>query len=312
MPDVAANLDDDVSRLAAGRVWRPLTERDALRDAGEARRTLHLVLAGGLRLAAETPFGPHAVGEIPAPMLFDLRAAVGGAEGVCRADPFPGSSAAVIPAEEARRLLYSAGPDGSAFRRVALSSLTVALRTTLGSLASFFDPPSAAPAAPGPASPPAAEERPVDPEKAGALLDAAGLDPSLLPRLGLVARALRPGATLFTEGEPGDEAAIVAEGRLRVSLTIPGAGEEALAFLGPGEVVGEMSLLDDAPRSASVFSHDGPATVYVLSRNVFRQLLEGGEPEGAPLLAGITIVLARRLEEALKKAAGFRILSGPI
>ncbi len=285
---------------------------DVLRDAGEARGTLHLLLSGGLRLVAETPLGPHPVGEIPAPALFDLRAAVGGAEGVCRAEPFPGSSAAAIPVEEARRLLFSAGPDGSAFRRVALSTLTAALRTTLDSLASFFDPPPPGAAASRPPLPRPVVEKPVDPEKAGELFDAAGLDPSLLPRLGLVAREVQPGATLFAQGEKGDEAAIVAEGRLRVSLTIPGAGEEALAFLGAGEIVGEMSLLDDAPRSASVFSHNGPATVYVLSRTVFRQLLEEGEPEGAPLLAGITIVLARRLEEALRKAAGFRILSGPI
>jgi CRP/FNR family cyclic AMP-dependent transcriptional regulator len=313
MPAVTALLDDDVARLAAGRPRRPLSEGETLRDVGEARRTLCLILTGGLRLSAETPFGPHAVGELPAPVLFDLRAAVGGAEGICRANPLPDSRAAAIPVEEARHLLFSAAPDGAAFRRVALASLTTALRTTIGSLAAFFDPPAGPEAAPAePVISPPSEERPVDPERAGALLDSAGLDPSLLPRLGLVARTILPGAALFGEGEAGGEAAIVAEGRLRVSVTIPGAGEEALAFLGPGEVVGEMSLVDDAPRSASVFAHNGPATVYVLSRDVFRQLLESGEPEGAPLLAGITIVLARRLEEALRKAAGFRILSGPI
>jgi CRP/FNR family cyclic AMP-dependent transcriptional regulator len=312
MPAVTGLLDD-VARLAAGRPRRTLPEGETLRDAGEDRRTLRLVLTGGLRLSAETPFGPHAVGELPAPVLFDLRAAVGGAEGICRADPLPDSRAAVIPVQEARHLLFSAGLEGAAFRRVALASLTTALRTTIGSLAAFFDPPTGTGAAAEvPVVPPPADERPVDPERAGALLDAAGLDPSLLPRLGLVARTVLPGAALFGEGNTGGEAAIVAEGRLRVSLTIPGAGEEALAFLGPGEVVGEMSLVDDAPRSASVFAHKGPATVYVLSRDVFRQLLQSGEPEGAPLLAGITIVLARRFEEALRKAAGFRALSGPI
>jgi CRP-like cAMP-binding protein len=121
-----------------------------------------------------------------------------------------------------------------------------------------------------------------------------------------------PGATLFPAGSAGHESAIVAKGRLRVSVMIPGAGEEALAILGPGEIVGEMSLVDDAPRSASVFAHNGPATVYVLSRDVFRRLLDTGDEKGASLLSGIAVVLARRLEEALRKAAGFRILSGPI
>jgi hypothetical protein len=196
---------------------------------------------------------------------------------------------------------------------LALGSLTAALRAANGSLAGFFDPPAGEAAdAEEPATPPPVQEYPVDLEHAGALFDAAGLDPAILPSLGLVARTLMPGATLFAAGSVGEESAIVAEGRLRVSVTIPGAGEEALAILGPGEIVGEMSLVDDAPRSASVFAHNGPATVYVLSRDVFRRLIDSGDPKGAPLLAGIAIVLARRLEEALRKAAGFRILSGPI
>ena len=293
-------LLDDVARIASGRPVRPLAASEILHDAGEARRSLHLVLQGGVRLEAETPFGPHPVGELPAPCLFDVRVAIGGGEGVCRGRPLPGSRAAAIPVEEAHRLLFAPGPDGAALRRLALGSLTASLRTAIAARSGFFDPPAgSAPAAPEPVNPPPIEERPVDPEHAGALFDAAGLDPSLLPSLGLTARRLMPGATLF------------AEGRLRVSVTIPGAGEEALAFLGPGEVVGEMSLVDDAPRSASVYAHNGPATVYVLSREVFRRLLESGDEMGAPLLAGMAIVLARRLEEALHKAAGFRVLSGP-
>ena len=64
--------------------------------------------------------------------------------------------------------------------------------------------------------------------------------------------------------------------------------------------------------SADVFAHGGPAVVYVLTRAVFRELLASGAPEGAALLAGIGLVLTRRLEEAIKKAATFRILAGPI
>ena len=126
-----------------------------------------------------------------------------------------------------------------------------------------------------------------------------------------VARTVLPGAALLAAGERGEEAFLVAEGRLRVSLEIAG-GEEALAILGRGEIAGEMALVDDAPRSADVFAHGGPAVVYVLTRAVFRELLASGAPEGAALLAGIALVLTRRLEDAIRKAAGFRILSGPI
>ena len=308
-----ARPKDDTARISAGRAVRLFDGREALRDAGPSRGEVVLVTGGAVRLYAETPFGPHFIGHVPPPLLFDLRHAIGGAEGVCRAVPEAGAAGTVFPAGQARALLFDAGERGQAFRRVALSGLTTALRTTIASLSRFFDAPverGGTPAALRDAPP--VEEHPVDPEHAGALLEAAGLDPSILPALGLVARRLMPGATLAKAGAPGREAFIVAEGSLRVSVDIPGAGEEALAILRSGEIAGEMSLVDDAPRSADLYAHNGPAMVYVLSRDVFRRLLESGDPQGAPLLAGIAVVLARRLEEALKKSAGFRILSGPI
>lgn len=304
---------DDVAFLAAGRRSRTFDGRETLLDSGEARREVHLLTGGLARLFAETPFGPHLVGDIPSPFVFDLRHAVGGGEGVCRAVPAAGAAGFALPSGEARELLFDTGGAGCAFRRVALASLTASLREAITSLSRFFEaPPGTGVVAAGPGTPPPSEEHPVDPEHAGALFDAAGLDPVILPALGLVARTLLPGATLAAAGTRGEEAFLVAEGRLRVSVEIPGAGEEALAILRPGEIAGEMSLVDDAPRSADLHAHNGPATVYVLSRDVFRRLMETGDPQGAPLLAGIAVILARRLEQALKKTAGFRILSGPI
>lgn len=70
--------------------------------------------------------------------------------------------------------------------------------------------------------------------------------------LGRVANALEPlavpaGTTLFREGDPGDRLYLVVEGTLRVHLD-----DLALARLCPGDHVGEMALLDGAPRSAAV------------------------------------------------------------
>jgi CRP-like cAMP-binding protein len=303
---------DDLAVLAARRPLRRFDGREELLDSGDARRHVHVVTEGRARLFAETPFGAHLVGEVPPPFVFDLRHAVGGGEGVCRAVPDAGASAFVLPSGEARELLFDAGAAGGAFRRILLASLTTSLREAIASLSRFFDAPPGSAVPEGRRASAPAEERPVDPEHAGALFDAAGLDPAILPALGLVARTLLPGATLAAAGTPGEEAFLVAEGRLRVSVEIPGAGEEALAILRPGEIAGEMSLVDDAPRSADLHAHNGPAMVYVLSREVFRRLMETGDPQGAPLLAGLAVILARRLEEAIRKTAGFRILSGPI
>ncbi len=72
-----------------------------------------------------------------------------------------------------------------------------------------------------------------------------------------------------------------------------------------------MALIADAPRSADVVAHEGAALVFALSRPVFRRLLASGAPEGAGLLGGIAVVLSRRFEEAVQKAATFRVLAGP-
>ena len=63
-------------------------------------------------------------------------------------------------------------------------------------------------------------------------------------------RKLKSGQILFHEGDPGDAMYVVLDGRVLISKFIPGAGEEALAFLERGDYFGEMALIDRAPRSA--------------------------------------------------------------
>ncbi len=69
-------------------------------------------------------------------------------------------------------------------------------------------------------------------------------------------RRLRPGEVLFREGDAGDAMYVVVEGRVRIGKHIPGAGEEALAFMERGDWFGEMALIDNQPRSAEATAHD--------------------------------------------------------
>src|ERR1700682_1952147 len=57
---------------------------------------------------------------------------------------------------------------------------------------------------------------------------------------------------LFLSGDPGDGCYRVDEGLLKVSVGAADGGERILAILGPGSIVGELSMIDGAPRSASV------------------------------------------------------------
>ena len=63
-------------------------------------------------------------------------------------------------------------------------------------------------------------------------------------------RQLQAGEVLFQEHDAGDVAYLVERGRIRVSLR----GTDSvvtLADLGPGDLVGEMALIDNAPRTAT-------------------------------------------------------------
>ena len=313
-------LSEDARFLAALRPRRFHDEELLVGEGGNGRAggaggtegtgEVLLLVEGAALLSAVTRFGPHDAVLLMAPAMLNLPLALAGARGVSVHRLAEGSETIAFPAEEARALAFSTGPDGPPFRRLALATLAVAVRGANASLSRFFE--SFATASPAPAKKEDLPRSvPVDAGKARELFDAAGLDPAVLPALGLTARLVPSGGRLLSAGEAGDEAFLVAEGRLMVSILIPGAGREALAFAGPGEILGEMALVDDAPRSADVEAHGGPALVYALSRRVFRALLDSGHPAGAALLGGVCVALCRRLEEALRKGAGFRLLSGP-
>ncbi|MGD0205818.1 MAG: cyclic nucleotide-binding domain-containing protein [Dehalococcoidia bacterium] len=80
--------------------------------------------------------------------------------------------------------------------------------------------------------------------------------------------ARREGAVLAKQGAQGLEAIIIVEGRARVE-----ADGRALAELGPGDIVGEMSVIDGKPRSATVIAST-PMTLLILHRRDFVSLLE--------------------------------------
>ncbi|HYO55571.1 cyclic nucleotide-binding domain-containing protein [Archangium sp.] len=69
---------------------------------------------------------------------------------------------------------------------------------------------------------------------------------------GLELRAFQPGETIVTEGEPGSSMFAVVEGRVEVVRQLEGGKRHAVALMGEGEFFGEMALLSEGPRLASV------------------------------------------------------------
>lgn len=128
--------------------------------------------------------------------------------------------------------------------------------------------------------------RPVDPVRLR-LLDQpifAGLPPARLEAAAraLVPTAVEPGESVVREGDPADRFYLVDSGRLRVSQTRDGA-EVELRELGPGAVFGEIGLLRDVPRTATVMAVT-PGVLYALDAAGFAELVGSGPGLGSRLL----------------------------
>jgi CRP-like cAMP-binding protein len=90
------------------------------------------------------------------------------------------------------------------------------------------------------------------------------------------------GQELTVEGEPGDSFYVVVDGRLRVSRH--GA---PIRDLGPGDFLGEISLIDGRPRSATAVAV-GPVDALVIERSKFQELMDRFGAIRLEILMGLT------------------------
>jgi len=106
-----------------------------------------------------------------------------------------------------------------------------------------------------------------------------------------------PGDIVFRQGDRGDQMFIVKSGVLEVFTRQSESGDlTPLAYLGPGEVLGELALLTGSPRSASVRSPEH-AEIFTVEKSVFIDLMET-----LPTFArNLCLVLAKRLEATTLK-----------
>ncbi len=105
-------------------------------------------------------------------------------------------------------------------------------------------------------------------------------------------RTYRRGETIVEQGEPGDAFYVIVKGRVAVAIVAPDGREVVLNSLGEGDHFGEMALLDDAPRSASVIAQE-KSELAILSRAVFFDLLKSNFVLTRALLAAFSARLRR-------------------
>ena len=137
-----------------------------------------------------------------------------------------------------------------------------------------------------------------------------GLAPEALERISAIAgEESHPlGAFVFHEGEMGDKLYLILDGKVRISRELAGMGEEALAVLGVGEAFGEMSLIDDTPRSADARVHER-VRLLVITREAFEDLLFVHKDLAYEILWNFVKTLSGRLRDANDKMAFMTVTS---
>lgn len=116
---------------------------------------------------------------------------------------------------------------------------------------------------------------------------------------------LEEGDILFKESEKGSFICFISEGELDVIKTSETSEEGViLATLKKGQSIGEMSIIDNCPRSASVKAKT-KALLYILSKSAFDMILERHPRIGIKLLKGISKMLSENLRETSRRLADF-------
>jgi CRP-like cAMP-binding protein len=118
-------------------------------------------------------------------------------------------------------------------------------------------------------------------------------------------RAYPGNSMFFSEGEPGDELYIIQKGFVKI-VKIADNNEVLLAVLKPGDVFGEMALLESKPRTACAVAYDD-CVVLVVNRANFERMV-GIQPQ---IVARLTTLLAERIWLIYKQLAN-TLLEDPL
>jgi len=113
----------------------------------------------------------------------------------------------------------------------------------------------------------------------------------------MVEQKLSRGDVLFSEGEPGDKLYVIESGKIKLGHTASDGRESLIAVLGAGEMIGELSLFDPGPRTATAAALTN-CKVLAMGHEALLPWLVGRPDLAVSLLAALARRL-RRTNEAL-------------
>lgn len=120
---------------------------------------------------------------------------------------------------------------------------------------------------------------------------------SLLPYVEIVEVA--PFGTVVNRGDHGDALFMVLEGELRARVMIDGR-ETTLSTMSVGDCFGELSIVDQGPRSADVVANQ-PSVLVKVSEGALRKMFAEAPALAAPFMFALTRVIAQRVRATTKR-----------
>jgi len=102
------------------------------------------------------------------------------------------------------------------------------------------------------------------------------------------------GDVLFAEGDAADELTFVMSGSIRLTCGSGGGPEIVVGYVQAGDILGEMAILDPAPRSASARAAETSVVLH-LPQAAFEQFLADGHPVARVMLVAIRQMMTQRI-----------------
>ena len=107
-------------------------------------------------------------------------------------------------------------------------------------------------------------------------------------------------SVLFAEGMPGELLYIIMSGRVEIIKKTKDNEKIVLATMGVNEIVGEMSLIDSEPRSATGRTSED-SVLLVIKKQSFNEILQSDPRTAAKVLMGLLKIISRHLRMTDKK-----------
>ncbi len=117
------------------------------------------------------------------------------------------------------------------------------------------------------------------------------------------------GRTIYLPGDPSDQIFLLKAGVIKIARQTPGEGEHILAFLHPGDIFGELAVVDDAPRDHRAEAYED-SIICAMPRDTLVRTIQGIPEFGFHItkLIGLRLrKLEARVEDLLCKSAQGRV-----